>query len=395
MFEHLEDKEPDKLLGLIKLYANDTRSEKIDLGVGVYRTAEGKTPVFSAIKKAERFLLENQESKSYLGPEGDAGFAEALLPIVFGADQEIHEKTLRLQTPGGTGAVRMAAALVARAGVTRIHLGLPSWPNHAQIFDDIGLSVNGFVHADPASGQADFAALLQTIEDASPGDAVILHACCHNPTGIDYTTKRWEEIASALLENGVLPIVDFAYQGLGSGLEDDAQGVRILAARMPELLVAYSCDKNFGLYRDRVGALFAVVQAEGSRAKCLSNLNELARACWSMPPDHGAAAARIVLEDEQLRREWKEELEAMRERLQRMRYLLSKADEQVPNIGLGALANGHGMFAMLELSSAQILSLRDDHAVYIAPSGRISLAGLTEQNIYRLVQSLSEVCPHT
>lgn len=391
MFENLEDKEPDKLLALIKLYANDSRPEKIDLGVGVYRTAEGNTPVFSAIKKAERFLFENQESKSYLGPEGDAGFAAALLPIIFGADHEIHQKTLRLQTPGGTGAVRMAGALAARAGVDRIHLGLPSWPNHVQILDDVGLSVKSFVHADPATGKADFDALLQAIEDASPADAVILHACCHNPTGVDYTSRQWEEIASALLEKGVLPIVDFAYQGLGSGLEDDAQGVRILAARMPELLVAYSCDKNFGLYRDRVGALFAVVQAEGSRAKCLSNLNELARACWSMPPDHGAAAARIVLENEQLRREWKEELETMQERLRYMRHLLSKAEEQVPDIGLAALADGRGMFAMLELSSAQILSLRNDHAVYMAPSGRISLAGLTEQNIPRLVQSLSEV----
>ena len=261
MLDTLDAQPPDALLALIKMYAADERADKIDLGVGVYRTNEGATPVFRAIKQAEQRLIDEQDSKSYLGPEGDTGFVEVLRPYIFGKDCQLTDRIGGMQTPGGTGAVRLAVALAAKAGVTRIHLGMPSWPNHAQILDDVGVETVPFRHATP-DGTADLDAVLGAIRNAGPKDAVLLHGCCHNPTGIDYTDAEWGEIAKAFAETGVLPILDIAYQGLGHGMQEDVTGVRIVLDTVPEALVAYSCDKNFGLYREGTGA------AGGHRLEC-------------------------------------------------------------------------------------------------------------------------------
>ena len=389
MLAQLTQQPPDALLALIKLYSADDRADKIDLGVGVYRTGQGDTPVFTSIKKAERILVDQQDSKAYLGPEGDMGFVEALKPIIFGSEFSKIDCIDGMQTPGGTGGVRLAAALAKAAGVKRIWMGTPSWPNHAQIMKDLGVEVGTFNHAS-ADGTADMAALREAIASAAPTDAILLHGCCHNPTGIDYSLSDWQEIADLLTEKGLLPILDLAYQGLGDGLEEDAKGVRLVLEAVPEALIAYSCDKNFGLYRDRVGAIYMM----GNGADCLpriaSNGAALARANWSMPPDHGAAAVRTILEDRGLTAEWKDELESMRTRINQVRARLAEAG-MAGSVDLRPLAHQRGLFAILPLSKDQIAAMRSDHAIYMAGSGRINLAGLTMGNIDKFIKALADV----
>lgn len=389
MLERLTQQPPDALLALIKLHDADPRPDKIDLGVGVYRTGQGETPVFGAIKAAERTLVDTQDSKAYLGPEGDMGFVHALMPYVFGDDPTRGGRIEGMQTPGGTGAVRLALALAKKAGVGRVLMGTPSWPNHAQILADLGLELVAFPHA-TAGGLADLDALKAALADAGEGDAVLLHGCCHNPTGIDYTPAQWDEIAALLAQSPVLPIVDLAYQGLGEGMAEDAYGANAVIAAVPEALIAYSCDKNFGLYRDRVGALYIYAQDGEQLARALSNGHALARAAWSMPPDHGAAAVRLVLEDEATTARWLDELDQMRARIRQVRAALGEAGK-AGALDLAPLARGQGMFAVLPLSKEQIERLRSDHGVYMAGSGRINIAGLTMGNLPKFVAALADV----
>jgi aromatic-amino-acid transaminase len=389
MLDRLEQQPPDALLALIKLHDADTRTDKIDLGVGVYRTGQGATPVFGAIKAAERKLVEEQDTKAYLGPEGDMGFVHALMPYVFGNDPTRGGRIDGMQTPGGTGALRLALALAKRAGVTRVLMGTPSWPNHAQIVKDLGIELVGFSHA-AEDGTPDFDALKQALAGAGDGDAVILHGACHNPTGIDYTPEQWDEIAAVLAKSPVLPIVDLAYQGLGQGMDEDAYGVRTLVDAVPEAMVAQSCDKNFGLYRDRVGALYVVGKEADDLGRILSNGHALARAAWSMPPDHGAAAVRLVLRDSDLTGQWLDELEQMRMRIRQVRETLAGAG-QLGSVDLAPLGRQNGMFAMLPLSKEQIEALRADHGIYMAGSGRINVAGLTTDNIPKFTAAIAAV----
>jgi aromatic-amino-acid transaminase len=317
------------------------------------------------------------------------GFVHALMPYVFGGDPARGGRIEGMQTPGGTGAVRLAVALAKRAGVTRVLMGTPSWPNHAQILADLGLELVPFAHA-TADGLAALGALETALAAAGEGDAVLLHGCCHNPTGIDYTAAQWDEIAALLARSAALPIVDLAYQGLGAGMEEDAYGARKVVDAKPEALVAYSCDKNFGLYRDRVGALY-IQTADGEALKrALSNGHALARAAWSMPPDHGAAAVRLVLEDTRLTAQWQDELDQMRVRIAQVRAALGEAGS-AGALDLMPVARGHGMFATLPLSKEQIQTLRADHGIYMAGSGRINIAGLTMGNLPKFVDALAAV----
>ncbi|WP_432265027.1 aromatic amino acid transaminase [Croceicoccus esteveae] len=388
MLAELPQQAPDALLALIKMYAADDRAAKIDLGVGVYRTDKGATPVFSAIKHAERRLVEEQQSKAYLGPEGCMEFVESLKPIIFGASLASSTNIAGMQTPGGTGGVRLAVALAKAAGVAKILMGVPSWPNHAQIMDDLGVPLVSFGHA--REGRPDMDALRAAIAAADAGDAVLLHGCCHNPTGIDYTQEQWQEIAGLIASKSLLPILDLAYQGLGEGLEEDAQGVRTVMQAVPEALLAYSCDKNFGLYRDRVGALYVQAADEAGLARIMSNAASIARATWSMPPDHGASAVREVLKDEQLRADWRDELASMRKRMHEVRGVLAAAGI-VGTIDMAPLAQQNGLFSMLPLASEQIVALRERHGVYMAGSGRINIAGLTLGNIDNFIGAVADV----
>lgn len=391
MLNRLEAQSPDALLALIKLHAADERTDKVDLGVGVYRTGQGATPVFAAIKQAEQVLVDTQESKSYLGPEGDTGFVNALMPYIFGGNATMGGRIQGMQTPGGTGAVRLALALAQKAGMTRLHMGTPSWPNHKQIIDDLELELVAFDHANP-DGTANLDAVLEAIRGSQPGDGVLLHGCCHNPTGIDYSLDDWAAIGDAVAESGIFPIIDTAYQGLGYGLEEDAAGFRSLLAKVPEAFIAYSCDKNFGMYRDRVGA-FYILAGEGESETldtAFSNANALARASWSMPPDHGAAAIRLILRDPKMTETWLDELDTMRTRMRQVRERLA-ANGMAGGVDLTPLGTQNGLFSTLPVTKEQVVRMREEHGVYMAGSGRINIAGLTMDNIDKFIDALADV----
>ena len=389
MLENLTPQAPDALLALIKMHAADPRPDKIDLGVGVYRTGQGDTPVFAAVKKAEARLVEEQDSKSYLGPEGDMGFVNALMPYIFGSDATMGGRIAGMQTPGGTGAVRLAVALAQKAGVTRLHIGKPSWPNHAQILNDIALKMVWFDHASE-DGTANVDAVLEVIRSAEPTDAVLLHGACHNPTGIDYSNEEWDAIAEAFASSGTFPIIDLAYQGLGHGMEEDAYGLRRVLAAVPEAFIAYSCDKNFGMYRDRVGAFYAMAREANELETAFSNANALARASWSMPPDHGGAVARIILRDPELTEIWLDELTQMRDRMRQVRTRLGEAG-LAGSVDLAPLANQNGLFSMLPVSPEQVKQLREEHGIYMAGSGRVNIAGLHMGNIEKFIEAIATV----
>ena len=389
MLENLLPQSPDALLALIKMHAADERPDKIDLGVGVYRTGQGDTPVFEAVKLAEQKLVDTQDSKAYLGPEGDMGFVEALMPYIFGEDPTDGGRITGMQTPGGTGAVRLAVALAHAAGAAKLHLGVPSWPNHAQILKDCGMETATFQHANE-DGTANLQAVLDVIANAGPNETVLLHGSCHNPTGIDYTPEDWDAIAEAFASSGTFPIIDVAYQGLGYGMEEDAVGLRMVLAAVPQAFVCYSCDKNFGVYRDRVGAFYAKAEDAEQLQTVFSNANALARASWSMPPDHGGAVVRLILRDAEMTKIWLDELETMRARLRQVRQTLAEAGT-AGSVDLTPLGSQNGLFAILPVTPEQVKALREDHGIYMAGSGRINVAGLTMGNITKFIDALAAV----
>jgi len=396
-FGLLEPPLADPLLALMARFRADTRLRKIDLGVGVYRDARGATPVFAAVKAAERQLLRDQDTKAYLGVEGDLEMVNLL-----GAEALNRPRLPGLQTVGGTGALRLAAELLATTRTRRrIWLGMPTWPNHVPIFTAAGLAVATVDLCDGATRTPRPAALLEALRRAAPGDAVLLHACCHNPTGIDPEPGFWDELAAVIVARELVPLVDMAYQGLGCGWSEDGAGVEQLVDTVPTLLVAYSCDKNFGLYRERVGALFVAGAEHGAASDLvagsehghtdvlLRHLTHLARANYSMPPDHGAAVVRTILADAALTVLWRAELDAMRKRIALLRRTLA-AYGRIGAIDLASLAGGHGMFAMLPLSPPQIDALEREHGIYLAQSGRINIAGLPE-SMTRVIDALGAV----
>lgn len=385
IWSRLERQPPDALLAIIGMFAADPRPGKIDLGVGVYKDEAGRTPVFAAVKAAEERLIAGQQTKAYVGPEGDIGFFRALVPLVFGADAPV-ERIAGLQTTGGTGALRMGAELIARAKPdARVHAGAPTWANHPPIVAAARLTLARHRHCDTATQSLCIDDILAALATAPAGDAVLLHGCCHNPTGIDLAPDHWEAVARLCGERGLLPFIDLAYQGLGDGMEADAAGVRIMARHCPEMLVAYSCDKNFGLYRERVGALFLLARNADEASLAQSNMLSLARANWSMPPDHGAAVTRIILESVELAALWRAELEEMRVRIVAMREGLAALDP-----ALDFLTAQKGMFSTLDLTPEQIRRLREDHAVYTA-GARINIAGLVPSNLAAFARALSAV----
>ena len=386
LFDGLALQPADALLALIGAYRGDPRAQKIDVGVGVYRTPEGHTPVLRAVKEAERRLLEFQSTKGYLGPEGDIGYFDALKPVIFGPAQ-YGDQLCGLQTPGGTGALRVASELIARARPgARIWVGNPTWPNHPPIFKAAGLAVSDYDQFDVATQRLMFSSVRAALQDAAPGDVALLHGCCHNPTGADFAIDQWAAIAHLLRDRGVLPLIDLAYQGLGRGLDEDAAGTRLLLDIVGEGLLAYSCDKNFGLYRERVGALYSLSRSPEHAKIVQSNLLSLTRAIWSMPPDHGAAIVRVILEDAELTADWKAELTEMGDRIRQIRGLLALVDPS-----LAALASQHGMFSTLPLSPADVVRLREERGIYMPSSGRINIAGLTEETVPPFVDALSSL----
>jgi aromatic-amino-acid transaminase len=377
---------PDPVLALMSRFRADGRARKMDLGVGVYRDSHGNTPVFAAVKSAEARLADGQRTKAYLGSEGDPEFLALL-----GAEALRWSGGTGLQTVGGTGALRLAADLLTRTQPgRRIWMGVPSWPNHTPIFAEAHLQPATVELFDTTTRRYRPEALLDALQRAAPGDAVLLHGCCHNPTGVDASSDFWQDLANLVVARGLIPLVDMAYQGLGRGWTEDSAGVRLLAQRVPRLLVAYSCDKNFGLYRERVGALFVAGATPRETSLLVNHLVALARASYSMPPDHGAAVVRVILQSDLLTEAWRTEIHGMRARIQGLRAALA-AHGSVGSVDLASLAHGQGMFAVLPLSVAEIDLLQSDYGIYMAHSGRMNIAGLAEQHVDRFVDALRAV----
>ena len=384
MFQSLRSQPDDPLLGLIDLFRHDQRHGKIDLGVGTYRDERGVTPVMNVVKQAERVLVETQTTKSYLGPGGDPGFVAVLMPLIFGDAAAYGGRLTGVQTPGGGGALRLGAELIAaaRPGAT-VWLGTPTWANHSAIFTATGLRVAEYRYFKPETQSICLDEMLSALSRANPGDVVLLHGCCHNPTGAELDASEWRQLAEIVQERDLVPFIDLAYQGLGTSLDADAQGARLMLSRVPEALLAYSCDKNFGLYRERVGALYVLAGTSAEASLVRGNLLCLARVNWSMPPDHGAAIVQVVLNSVPLARAWREELAAMRDRINRVRRALAEAEPD-----LAFLTAQKGMFSTLAVSRETVSWLRVDRGVYMAESGRVNLAGLRESDAAAFLQAL-------
>jgi aspartate/tyrosine/aromatic aminotransferase len=392
LFESLQLLPPDAIIGLIAEYKNDPREPKVDLGIGVYRDAAGETPVLDVVKEAERRILESQASKTYIGSAGSAAFNEAMRDLTF-ADSVAGDRVAMLQTPGGSGSLRVAAGVILRARKdATVWVSGPTWANHVPLLGGAGLELKTYAYYDDERKSLDLDAMLDALHDIPKGDVILLHASCHNPTGIDPDEAQWREIADVIVERELLPFIDIAYQGFSSGLDSDVFIARELAGRVPEMIVCTSCSKNFGLYRDRVGALFIVTADSKTRDIAQSQANNLVRTMYSMPPDHGAAVVETILHDEKLRARWVEELGEMRERLHDMRQLLDDAlRAEAPEHDFSHVVRARGMFCFLGISTEQVRRLKKDHAVYMVDSSRINIAGITAGNVGHIARSVAAV----
>ena len=375
----------DSLLALIAMANADPRPHKIDVGVGVYRDGEGNTPILKVMKEAERRLLETQTSKSYLGSAGDKRFAELLRPILLGEHSD-DERIAGLQTPGGCGALRLGFELIATVNPgARVFVGAPTWPNHPPIIGAVGLEPVDYPYYERGQATIRFEDMLAALQSGEPGDVALLHGCCHNPTGADLDEEQWVQVRDVVVDRGLIPLIDIAYQGFGRGLDEDAFGVRLMLSSCEDVIVAQSCDKNFSCYRDRVGSLFVKTGSAEATARAMAHVFQRAREMWSMPPDHGAAAVHIILDDPQLRSDWLIELEAMRDRINSVRRRIASADTRLAFIG-----RQYGMFSMLPLSHEQVLELRELHGIYMADSGRFNVVGMADQAIDRFIAAVVE-----
>ena len=389
----------DPILGLMDAFRADPSPAKLDLGVGVYKDAQGRTPIMQAVKHAEQRLLASETTKSYTSGHGDAAFGELLLQLVFGQDSPLlagqrgGKCAGTTQTPGGTGALRLTADFLSHCLPGRgIWLSDPTWPIHETIFAEAGLKVGHYPYVG-ADNRLDVAAMLAALEQVPSGDVVLLHACCHNPTGFDLSHDDWRQVLEVVRRRELLPLIDFAYQGFGDGLEDDAWAVRLFAAELPELLITSSCSKNFGLYRERTGALIVCAEGHDKLLDVRSQLASLARNLWSTPPAHGAAVVASILGDAALRAEWQSELDLMRGRVLRLRLGLVEA---LQPFGLAErfahIAVQRGMFSYTGLTPEQVRRLRDESSVYMVGSGRANVAGLDEQRLGELAAAIAKAC---
>jgi aspartate aminotransferase len=392
MLETLETQPADKIIALMAQFAADPRSDKLDLGVGVYKDANGRTPVMRAVKAAEKRLVESQATKSYVALLGDSAFNEAMAELVLGPDRP-RDRIAMSQAVGGTGAVRQLFDLARRANPDlTVWLPDPSWPNHAAILKGTGIPFRSYRYFDPATRGVDFAGMIEDLRGMKPGDLLLLHGCCHNPTGANLTLPEWDAVADILDETGAIPMIDLAYQGFGDGLEEDVAGLRRLAARAPEFLLAASCSKNFGLYRDRVGLALVVARSAEEATIARQNLAALNRLSFSFPPDHGAKVVEIILSDPELRADWAAELEAMRKGMLDLRQALADALRRATNSDRFDFVTEHrGMFSLIGATPEQVGRLRDEHGIYMVGDSRINVAGLPAGGLDRLAAAVAAV----
>jgi aspartate aminotransferase len=395
MFERLETVIPDPILGLMAAFRADTDPHKVDLGVGVYRDEQGETPVLRAVREAETAVLAHQTTKTYVAASGNAAFNEAIEHLVLGDQHEarLTARVRTVQTPGGCGALRLGAELIrAAAPDAVIHVSTPSWANHVPLLSSSGLKLERYPYFDPATGGVQFAAMMDSLGRLPARSVVLLHASCHNPTGADLSQEQWRELLALVQRCRLVPFLDMAYQGLGDTLGADAFAVRLFCAELPEVLCAVSCSKNFGLYRERTGALHIVSENTKAAEAAFSQLVRLARGIWSMPPDHGAAIVHWILTEPALRSAWHAELDAMRARIQGLRHeVVRLLREHCPQRDFGFIAAQRGMFSYLGITGSQVQALRARHHVYMTEDSRMNVAGLRRENLEYFARAIAQV----
>ncbi|MCP4664344.1 MAG: aspartate/tyrosine/aromatic aminotransferase [bacterium] len=398
MFKHISMAPPDAIFGLIEDFRNDPHPDKINLSAGVYADEHGRTPVLAVVKEAERRIRETEQSKAYLPIHGSAEYAGVIQRLLFGEDHEIiaGKRAATAHAPGGTGALRVVGDFLKKHfGDTTIWFSEPTWINHYQVYKAAGLAIATYPYFDAERNALAFDEMIAGLEKVRPGDVVLLHGCCHNPSGVDPHPEQWEKLGDLLAARQALPLVDFAYQGFANGVEEDAAGIRILCRKVPELLICSSYSKNFGLYNERVGALTAVAASAEAAQAVLSHVKGCARANYSNPPAHGAAIVTTILNDAELRQEWEAELRKMRERIHSMRKLLAaRLDARGVKLappGNQFIVHQNGMFSFSGLNKDQVATLRDKYSIYIVGSGRINVGGITESNIDRLGDAIASV----
>jgi aromatic-amino-acid transaminase len=389
MFSNLKEHPADKILALMQLYKDDPRPTKIDLGVGVYKNAEGVTPVMRAVKAAERKLVEEQTTKSYVGLAGDPAFSDVMIELVLGGVVP-RDSIAAAATPGGTGAVRQAFELIRMANPdARVFVSNPTWPNHVTILNYLGMEVVEYRYFDAETRGVDFTGMLEDLADVRAGDVVLLHGCCHNPTGANLNLTEWKAVVDLLLKTGGIPMIDIAYQGFGDGLEVDAQAVRLVASSVPESLIAASCSKNFGIYRERTGLLMALAQDKGLRGLTQGSLNFLNRQNFSFPPDHGARVVTEILTDPVLRADWTSELEDVRLSMLELRKQLAAELQRLSGSDrFGFIAQHRGMFSRLGTTPEMVARLREEHAIYMVGDSRLNIAGLNKTTVPILAKAI-------
>ncbi|PYG29150.1 aromatic amino acid transaminase [Pelagimonas varians] len=392
MFETLKEQPADKILQLMQLYREDPREDKIDLGVGVYKDATGKTPIMRAVKAAEKKLWEEQDTKAYTGLAGDPAFADAMINLVL-SDAVARGNVAAVATPGGTGAVRQAFEMARLANPdVRVFVSDPTWPNHVSILNYLGIEVVSYRYFDGETRGVNFDAMMEDLGKAGPGDLVLLHGCCHNPTGANLNLVQWQAVVDLLNKTGAVPMIDIAYQGFGDGLEQDAAAVRLVASSVPECLIAASCSKNFGVYRERTGLLMAVSADPSKTSLNQGTLAFLNRQNYSFPPDHGARVVTMVLTDPALRADWAAELEEVRNSMLGLRELLASELQRASGSDrFGFIAQHRGMFSRLGASGELVQKLRDEHGIYMVGDSRLNIAGLNKQTVPILADAIIKV----
>jgi aspartate aminotransferase len=395
VLETLKPLPPDAILGIMTLFRADPHPGKIDLSVGVYQDDRGHTPILASVKRAEKALLDVQDTKTYVAIAGNAGFNKGVEDLIYGTNHPVLKsgRVCTVQTPGGSGGLSVAGHLLARAKPNaKIYLSDPSWPNHLPLLKTAGLTLDTYPYYDFKKHRVDFEAMVKKLETIPAGEIVLIHGCCHNPCGADLSKDQWQTLTALLEKRGIVPFIDFAYQGLAEGLEDDAYGARLMAERLPELVVVTSCSKNLGLYRERVGAA-SFVSATAEQGKLsLANAANVARGLYSMPPDHGAAIVGKILHDKELKALWVKELEEMRVRLNGLRKLLvDKLAARKTPMDFSFIAKQRGLFSFLGISKEQVIRLRDEFHVYMIESSRINIAGINPANVDYVADSIAAV----
>jgi len=395
MFENLPQLPADPILGLMVAFHQDSNPNKIDLGVGVYKTEQGSTPVLKSVKQAERDIWELEQTKLYIGPAGAPEFTSAIQSLLLGDNHPAltDNRVATIQTPGGSGALRAAAELAKKGNPhATIWVSDPTWGNHIPLLSDTGLQIKTYPYYDVVSHGVNFDGMMETLTQAKAGDLVLLHGCCHNPSGADLSQQQWQAVTQLASEKGFTPFIDIAYQGFGAGIEEDAYGVRLMAEQLPELLIASSCSKNFGIYRERVGSVLVVSKNATQAQACASQLARIVRGIYSMPPSHGAAVVAHILQNDSLRQHWLGELDTMRKRIFHLRgQLLEQLNTKGVSNDFSFITQQSGMFSFLDISPEQVQRLRDEFSIYMTGDSRINVAGVNSHNIDYLSSAIVSV----